>query len=110
MSLVGPRPCIPYEFEAFPPEYRRRSDTLPGLTGLWQVNGKNRLTFEQMMDFDLLYVRDKSLLLDLKILARTIPALVDQTRDAKKRRTSAPKGEAVLGRAPSQTATASGAK
>jgi lipopolysaccharide/colanic/teichoic acid biosynthesis glycosyltransferase len=110
MSLVGPRPCIPYEYEAFPPQYRHRCDTLPGLTGLWQVNGKNRLTFEQMMDFDLLYVRDKSLFLDLQILARTIPALVVQASDAKKRRASSAKGEAVLGRTPSQTASVSGAK
>ncbi len=50
MSLVGPRPCLPYEYEHYQPRHRRRFGTLPGLTGLWQVNGKNRTTFEEMID------------------------------------------------------------
>jgi lipopolysaccharide/colanic/teichoic acid biosynthesis glycosyltransferase len=86
MSLVGPRPCIPYEYEHYLPRYRQRCNTLPGLTGLWQVNGKNRTTFEQMMELDLNYVKGKSLLLDVKILAMTVPAIVIQVCDLKARR------------------------
>jgi exopolysaccharide production protein ExoY len=86
MSLVGPRPCIPYEYDQYLPRYRQRCGTLPGLTGLWQVNGKNRTTFEQMMDFDIYYVNHKSLGMDLKILALTIPAIVLQACDLKARR------------------------
>lgn len=86
MSLVGPRPCIPYEFEHFPPEYQRRCETLPGLTGLWQVSGKNRLSFEQMMDLDLRYIREKTLWLDLCILFRTPLAIAIQAWDVKVKR------------------------
>lgn len=83
MSLVGPRPCLPYEYDGYLPRHKHRLDTTPGLTGLWQVNGKNRTTFEQMMDLDLEYVRRKSLLLDLKILAMTIPAVLVQLYEIK---------------------------
>jgi exopolysaccharide production protein ExoY len=83
MSLVGPRPCVPYEYEMFQPHHRRRCDTLPGLTGLWQVNGKNKTTFEQMMELDLAYVEKKSLLLDLKIMVCTVPAILFQVWDLK---------------------------
>lgn len=81
MSLVGPRPCIPYEYEKYEPWQKERFDTLPGLTGLWQVSGKNRTTFTEMMDLDIAYVRNKSLWLDLKIILKTIPALLDQVCD-----------------------------
>ena len=50
MSLVGPRPCIPYEAESYKPHHRKRLDVVPGLTGLWQVSGKNKLTFNQMIE------------------------------------------------------------
>ena len=70
MSLVGPRPSTAYEYEMFQPRHRQRCQTLPGLTGLWQVKGKNRTTFEQMMELDLAYVETKSLFLDLKIIAQ----------------------------------------
>jgi len=83
MSLVGPRPCVPYEYEMFSPRHRRRCDTLPGLTGLWQVKGKNRTTFEKMMELDLAYVERKSLLLDLKIMVCTAPAILAQAWDTK---------------------------
>lgn len=86
MSLVGPRPCIPYEFEQFPTPYKSRCATLPGLTGLWQVSGKNRLTFEEMMDLDLQYVKRKSLWLDLSILLRTTPAIFGQAMDVRAKR------------------------
>jgi lipopolysaccharide/colanic/teichoic acid biosynthesis glycosyltransferase len=83
MSLVGPRPCVPYEYESYAAEHRRRFDAVPGLTGLWQVSGKNRTTFEQMIQFDVDYARNKSLLLDLKIIFKTVPAIISQTRDLK---------------------------
>jgi lipopolysaccharide/colanic/teichoic acid biosynthesis glycosyltransferase len=89
MSLVGPRPCIPYEYEHYPPRYRRRCETLPGLTGLWQVNGKNRTTFEQMINYDLEYVENKSLLLDVRILAMTLPAIVKQACETRRGRAQA---------------------
>lgn len=88
MSLVGPRPCIPYEFDQFLPRHRQRCDTLPGMTGLWQVSGKNRTTFEEMMDMDIYYAHHKSLLLDLTILARTIPAIIVQAWEVKVRKRS----------------------
>lgn len=86
MSLVGPRPCIPYEYEQYLPWQKERFNTLPGLTGLWQVSGKNRTTFTEMMDLDIAYVRRKSLWLDLKIILKTVPALVVQVRDAQRGR------------------------
>jgi lipopolysaccharide/colanic/teichoic acid biosynthesis glycosyltransferase len=76
MSLVGPRPCTSFEFDLFSKRHKRRCEAPPGLTGLWQVSGKNNTTFEQMMDLDLKYVRDKSLWLDMKIITRTIPAIL----------------------------------
>jgi lipopolysaccharide/colanic/teichoic acid biosynthesis glycosyltransferase len=76
MSLVGPRPCTPYEFELFSERYKERCQTQPGLTGLWQVSGKNKTTFEEMVDLDLRYLREQSLWLDLKIIALTIPAIL----------------------------------
>jgi exopolysaccharide production protein ExoY len=76
MSLVGPRPCTPYEFEMFSERYKQRCATPPGLTGLWQISGKNKTTFEEMVDLDLKYVREKSLGLDLKIMALTVPAIL----------------------------------
>ena len=80
MSLVGPRPSTPYEYKMFEPAHRRRCETLPGLTGLWQVHGKNRTTFQRMMELDLQYARRKSLLLDL-ILALTPAAVLLQCWD-----------------------------
>jgi lipopolysaccharide/colanic/teichoic acid biosynthesis glycosyltransferase len=74
MSLVGPRPATAYEYLMFQHRHRRRCETLPGLTGLWQVNGKNRTTFEKMMELDLSYVQNKSLFLDVKIPAGTRPS------------------------------------
>jgi lipopolysaccharide/colanic/teichoic acid biosynthesis glycosyltransferase len=83
MSLVGPRPTTAYEYEMFQPHYRQRCQTLPGLTGLWQVNGKNRTTFEKMMELDLTYVAKKTLIMDIKILAGTAPAILLQLWDVK---------------------------
>lgn len=89
MSLVGPRPCTSYEYEGYQDGQRERFEALPGVTGLWQVSGKNRTTFEEMIRFDIEYARNQSLGLDLKILARTIPVLITQVRETAARRAKA---------------------
>jgi exopolysaccharide biosynthesis polyprenyl glycosylphosphotransferase len=76
MSMVGPRPPIPYEVQDYNVWHRKRLDMKPGITGLWQVSGRNRLTFEEMVRVDLFYVENWSLVLDLKIVLLTIPAVV----------------------------------
>jgi lipopolysaccharide/colanic/teichoic acid biosynthesis glycosyltransferase len=81
MSIVGPRPCLQYEYQLYDTWQRRRFDAIPGLTGLWQVSGKNRTTFNQMVRFDIEYAEKRSLLLDVSIIMRTIPALWQQCRD-----------------------------
>lgn len=78
MSLVGPRPCVSYEYEKYLPWQRERFNTAPGLTGLWQVSGKNRTTFNEMIQLDIKYARNKTLWMDLKIILKTIPALMVQ--------------------------------
>ena len=79
MSLVGPRPALPWEAELFDVAYARRFIVAPGLTGLWQVSGRNRLTMKQGLDLDIEYVDNRSLGLDLKILLKTIPAVLSGT-------------------------------
>ena len=81
MSFVGPRPCLPSEYNRHLPWQKERFHTLPGLTGLWQVSGKNRTTFNEMIDLDIQYVRERSLWLDLKIILKTIPAVMAEVRD-----------------------------
>ena len=76
MSVVGPRPPIPYEVEHYELWHRKRLDMKPGLTGLWQVSGRNRLPFEEMVKLDLYYIENWSLLLDLKIIMRTLLVIV----------------------------------
>ncbi len=80
MSLVGPRPCTPREFEDYQESQKERFTVLPGLTGYWQVNGKNTTTFKQMLEMDGYYARHSSPWLDLEIMARTIPAILRQLR------------------------------
>ncbi|HMV86441.1 MAG TPA: sugar transferase [Blastocatellia bacterium] len=75
MSLVGPRPPIPYEVECYEAWHRKRLDVKPGLTGLWQVSGRYRVSFEQMVQLDIYYIENWSLWLDLKIILKTLPAL-----------------------------------
>ncbi len=76
MSVVGARPPIPYEVEDYEIKHRRRLDMKPGITGLWQVSGRNRLTFEEMVQIDLFYIENWSLWLDLKIILLTLPAVL----------------------------------
>jgi exopolysaccharide biosynthesis polyprenyl glycosylphosphotransferase len=76
MSLIGPRPALPYEVESYEPWHLRRLDAAPGITGLWQVSGRNRLSFDEMVRLDVKYLREWSLGFDLRIMARTVPAIL----------------------------------
>jgi exopolysaccharide biosynthesis polyprenyl glycosylphosphotransferase len=80
MSLVGPRPPIPYEVECYETWHRKRLDVKPGLTGLWQVSGRYRLSFPQMVQLDIYYIENWSPWLDLKIILKTLPALFMKER------------------------------
>jgi exopolysaccharide biosynthesis polyprenyl glycosylphosphotransferase len=75
MSVVGPRPPIPYEVESYQLWHRKRLDMKPGITGLWQVSGRNRLPFDEMVRMDLYYIENWSLLLDMKIILQTLPVM-----------------------------------
>ncbi len=81
MSLVGPRPCLPYEAEEYDRWHTERFDTAPGLTGLWQVSGKNRTSFKDMVRFDIRYAKRMSLWAEIWILFMTFPAIIQQIRD-----------------------------
>ena len=83
MTVVGPRPCLPAEYAEYQTWQRGRCAGVPGLTGLWQVSGKNRTTFEEMIRLDIRYVETKSFALDLKIIFLTVPALLVQIYDTK---------------------------
>lgn len=80
MSLVGPRPCIPYELEFFEPEHFERFLVPAGLTGLWQVEARARSTFKEALDLDVAYVHGWSIGLDLSLLVRTPWGLLRQQR------------------------------
>ena len=76
MSLVGPRPAVPYEVEQYAKWHLQRLAVLPGLTGLAQISGRSGLTFPKIVRLDLLYIRRRSLALDALILLRTIPVVL----------------------------------
>jgi len=76
MSLIGPRPALPYELDHYDAWHRWRLEGPPGLTGLWQISGRNRLSFDDMVHLDVQYLEDWSFAGDLKILAWTVPALL----------------------------------
>ena len=78
MSLVGPRPCTPEELAVYPENCKKRLNGLPGMTGSWQVNGKNLTTFKRMIALDILYLKKSSLFLDLGIILYTLPAMLEQ--------------------------------
>jgi lipopolysaccharide/colanic/teichoic acid biosynthesis glycosyltransferase len=86
MSVVGPRPCIPYENDNYVPWQRNRFNAVPGLTGLWQVSGKNRTTFDEMIRLDIRYSETSSFWLDSKIILMTVPALLIQVADTRRAR------------------------
>jgi lipopolysaccharide/colanic/teichoic acid biosynthesis glycosyltransferase len=76
MSWVGPRPATPDEVAKYEPWHLRRLAAKPGLTGLWQVSGRSDTTFEEMVRLDIYYVEHWSLLMDLRIVAQTIPTVL----------------------------------
>jgi exopolysaccharide biosynthesis polyprenyl glycosylphosphotransferase len=76
MSLVGPRPDVPYAVDVYEEWHKRRLSIKPGCTGVWQVNGRSEVTFEDMVILDLYYIQNCSFLLDLKILFKTIPVMI----------------------------------
>jgi lipopolysaccharide/colanic/teichoic acid biosynthesis glycosyltransferase len=76
MSLVGPRPAIPYEVDHYPPEWLDRLAVKPGLTGLWQVSGRSQVTLEEMVRLDIDYARRRTVWLNLRILVQTVPAVM----------------------------------
>lgn len=78
MSIIGPRPEVPELVEQYKPEFHRRHNVKPGLTGLAQVNGRGLLTYEETMDYDLQYVDEHSFVSDLAILARTLPTVLSR--------------------------------
>lgn len=77
MSLVGPRPDL-LQLEDYTPMQARRFEVMPGMTGLWQVSGKNTLSFDQMIELDLTYIENLSLFNDISILFRTVFVLINQ--------------------------------
>ena len=76
MSLVGPRPCLPYELETFKDWHKERFNVKPGLTGLWQVSGRNKSSFDDMIALDIYYANNNSIWLDFWILLKTIPVAI----------------------------------
>jgi lipopolysaccharide/colanic/teichoic acid biosynthesis glycosyltransferase len=78
MSLVGPRPVPTYEVAEYQAWHRERLATLPGVTGLWQINGRGHVSFDDMIRTDIEYVHSQSLGLDIKILLLTIPAVLSR--------------------------------
>jgi lipopolysaccharide/colanic/teichoic acid biosynthesis glycosyltransferase len=83
MSLVGPRPCTPPEFAHYEPWQRERVNGLPGLTGYWQVNGKNKTTFNEMIVMDLFYLKNMSVTLDLRIMFKTCFVIAGQMLESR---------------------------
>jgi lipopolysaccharide/colanic/teichoic acid biosynthesis glycosyltransferase len=80
MSLVGPRPMAIRDFDGFSEDWQRRRFSIrPGITCLWQVNGRSLIPFQQWMELDMKYIEEWSLWLDLKILAKTIPVVLKGT-------------------------------
>jgi len=99
MSLVGPRPCLPYEACEYDFWQSERFNTIPGLTGLWQVSGKNRTTFKEMMRFDIRYGHKLSFWMEIQILFKTFPAIVQQVRDHRAKASGKPdEGKPVSGK------------
>ena len=75
MSLIGPRPDVPYSVQHYQRWHTKRFETMPGVTGLWQVNRKTDTTLSEMMRQDITYIKQRSFTLDLKILLKTMPAI-----------------------------------
>jgi lipopolysaccharide/colanic/teichoic acid biosynthesis glycosyltransferase len=95
MSWVGPRPSTMFEFQNYKPGQDARCATLPGLTGLWQVCGKNQTTFDEMIDMDVVYTRTKTIWLDLAIMIRTPMVLMTQLKEVLRKRTGNAAGKKI---------------
>lgn len=78
MSLVGPRPCLPYEYEIYKDWHKKRTSVRPGITGLWQVTGRSEVLFEDMILLDLYYIYNRSLLLDFNIIYETVFVVLEK--------------------------------
>jgi lipopolysaccharide/colanic/teichoic acid biosynthesis glycosyltransferase len=76
MSLVGPRPCLPYEWEHYEEWHKRRLSVMPGCTGMWQVTGRSVVGFQDMVVLDLYYIQNASILLDFGLLLKTLPVML----------------------------------
>jgi lipopolysaccharide/colanic/teichoic acid biosynthesis glycosyltransferase len=104
MSLVGPRPCTNSEFQHYLPHQKERVNAPPGLTGLWQVNGKNKTTFNEMIEMDIAYGKRMSVSLDLLILFKTVPAVIGQVLESRAARSEARREVIVHGPGPQSAA------
>jgi undecaprenyl-phosphate galactose phosphotransferase len=76
MSLVGPRPCLPYEWEHYEEWHKKRLSVMPGCTGVWQVSGRSAVGFNDMVILDFYYIQNSSLFLDIQLILKTIPVMV----------------------------------
>jgi lipopolysaccharide/colanic/teichoic acid biosynthesis glycosyltransferase len=76
MSIIGPRPALGYEVAAYKPWHRLRLGVTPGVSGLWQIAGRSRVSFDEMVFQDVMYTYNQSLLTDVVICARTVPAVL----------------------------------
>ena len=76
MTIVGPRPPLPYEYECYDEWHKLRLKVRPGLTGLWQVSGRSTVPFQEMVMMDIYYIENWSMLLDLKIIIKTVPVML----------------------------------
>jgi lipopolysaccharide/colanic/teichoic acid biosynthesis glycosyltransferase len=83
MSIVGPRPCMDYEYNQLLPWHRQRFNSPPGMTGLWQVKRRADTNFTEMMELDLAYVSHRSLTMDLSIVLQTVPAVLAQAKESR---------------------------
>ncbi len=79
MTIVGPRPPMPYEYECYDEWHKLRLKVRPGLTGLWQVSGRSTVPFQEMVMMDIYYIENWSMLLDLKIMIKTVPVMLAGT-------------------------------
>ncbi len=76
MSLVGPRPCLPYEYENYDEWQKRRVSVIPGCTGVWQVWGRSVVTFQESVVLDLYYINNMSPWLDIQLIFQTVPVML----------------------------------
>lgn len=79
MTIVGPRPCLPYEYECYKDWHKQRVKVKPGLTGLWQVKGRSKVSFDEMVRLDLYYIEYWTLMMDVKIMLNTLPVMLAGT-------------------------------